>query len=32
MYGHSKYKANLEKGQQDFPGMLNAVCEWGVIH
>lgn len=23
------YKAGLEKGLQDFPGMLNTVCEWG---
>ena len=29
---HGKYEANIEKGQQDFPGTLNAGCEWEVIH
>ena len=29
---HGKYVADIEKGQQNFPGTLNADCEWGVIH
>ena len=31
-YETGKYEADIEKGQQNFPGTLNADCEWGVIH